>query len=91
MWSLRTDEISVLSTDPADIDQLSDPPTDNVRLIVRDVLAKSDRFEEILHLPVWSEQQPEIVRIDEAPDVIIELIPPEPAQALPTSRAQPAP
>lgn len=91
MSSLRTDEITVLSTDPADIDQLSDPPADNTRLIVRDVLAKAARFEEILRLPTKEETQPEIVRIDEAPDVVIELIPPDRADALPTGRVRPAP
>ena len=91
MWSLRSDEISILSTDPRDIDQLADPPNDNVRLIVRDVLAKSDRFEEILRLPGTPEPQPDIVRVDEAPDVVIELIPPERTEALPTGQVQQAP
>lgn len=79
--ALRTNGVTLLSTDTVDIDQLADPPTDNVRLLVRDVLAKQARFDEILSLPDAGEPEPEIVRIDDAPDVVIELIPAERSEA----------
>jgi DNA invertase Pin-like site-specific DNA recombinase len=85
--ALRTNGVTLLSTDTVDIDQLADPPTDNVRLLVRDVLAKQARFDEILSLPDAGEPEPEIVRIDDAPDVVIELIPAERSEALPVEQA----
>ena len=85
--ALRSSGITLLSTEIDDIDQLSDPPTDQVRLIVRDVLAKQARFDEILRLPVPEEPEPEVIRIDETPDVVIELIPPERNEALPVSKS----
>ncbi|MDJ0954295.1 MAG: recombinase family protein [Acidimicrobiia bacterium] len=85
--ALRSSGITLLSTDIDDVAQLSDPPTDQVRLIVRDVLAKQSRFEEILRVPVPEEPEPEVIRIDEAPDVVIELIPPEPSDALPVGKS----
>ena len=87
MSALRTNGVTLLSTEPVDIDQLSDPPTDNVRLLVRDVLAKQARFDEILSLPNAGEPEPEIVRIDDAPDVVIELIPAERSEPLPVEQA----
>lgn len=90
MWELRSHEIAVLSTDPADIPQLADPPADNVRLMVRDVLAKSNRFGEILRLPARPVAEPDVVQIDDTRDVVIELIPPEPTQALPQGVVRPA-
>jgi DNA invertase Pin-like site-specific DNA recombinase len=85
--ALRSSGVNLLSATPDDIDQLSDPPADRVRLIVRDVLAKHARFEEILKLPTPVEPEPEVIRIDEAPDVVIELVPPEHNDALPASRS----
>ena len=87
MSALRGNGITLLSATPDDLDQLSDPPTDQVRLIVRDVLAKHARFEEILKLPAPAETEPEVIRIDEAPDVVIELVPPDPSEELRTSRS----
>lgn len=86
MSALRTNGVTLLSTDTVDIDQLSDPPTDKVRLLVRDVLAKQARFDEILSLPDAGEPEPEVVRIDDAPDVVIELIPAERPNALPVEQ-----
>lgn len=91
MWNLREKEVSVLSTDTAEVDQLADPPADDIRLITRDILAKAARFDEILQLPIQQEQQPEIVRVEEAPDVIIELVPPDQSEELPVSLAEQAP
>ncbi len=90
MSALRLNEVTLLSTDPDDIDMLTDPPADNLRMIVRDVLAKQTRFEEILSLPIKDEPDPQVVRIDETADVVIELIPPERKEALPASQAIPA-
>ncbi len=90
MSALRLNEVTLLSTDPDDIDLLTDPPADNLRMIVRDVLAKQTRFEEILSLPIKDEPDPQVVRIDETADVVIELIPPERKEALPASQAIPA-
>ncbi|MDX2345118.1 MAG: recombinase family protein [Acidimicrobiia bacterium] len=90
MSALRLNEVTLLSTDPDDIDMLTDPPADNLRMIVRDVLAKQTRFEEILSLPIKDEPDPQVVRIDETADVVIELIPPERNEALPASQAIPA-
>jgi len=85
--ALRTNGVTLLSTDTVDIDELADPPADNVRLLVRDVLAKQARFDEILSLPAAGEPESEIVRIDDAPDVVIELIPAERSEALPVEQA----
>ncbi len=90
MSALRLNEVTLLSTDPDDIDMLTDPPADNLRMIVRDVLAKQTRFEEILSLPIKDEPDPQVVRIDETADIVIELIPPERNEALPASQAIPA-
>ena len=87
MSALRSNGVTLLSTDTADVGQLADPPTDQVRLLVRDVLAKQARFDEILSLPTPEQPEPEVIRIDEAPDVVIELIPPERNDALPASRS----
>jgi hypothetical protein len=89
MWELRAHGVMVLSTDSEDIPQLADPPADQVRLIIRDVLAKSARFEEIMRLPT-PEVEPDDTHVDEARDVVIELIPPDPNQALPQSAVRPA-
>jgi hypothetical protein len=83
LWSIRAFDIAVLSTELDDIPQLTDPPTDNTRLMVRSVLAKAARFSEILAMPAPPPAEPEVVRIDDSPDVVIELIPPEPNAALP--------
>ncbi len=89
MSALRLNEVSLLSTDPADIEMLADPSADNLRMIVRDVLAKRTRFEEILTLPAKGVAEPEVIRVDETPDVVIELIPPTRNDALPASQALP--
>ena len=85
--ALRSNGVTLLSATADDLDQLADPPTDQVRLIVRDVLAKHERFAEILKLPGPVEVEPEVVRIDEAPDVVIELVPPDLADALASGRS----
>ncbi|MDJ0924346.1 MAG: recombinase family protein [Acidimicrobiia bacterium] len=90
MWDLRRYGVSVLSTDEIDIAQLSDPPADHVRLLTRDVLAKAARFHEILGQTEAAIAEPQVVRIDDATDVVIELIPPKRPEALPQSQVRPA-
>lgn len=87
MAALRGNGVTLLSATPDDLNQLSDPPADQVRLIVRDVLAKQARFAEILKLPVPADPEPEVIRIDEAPDVVIELVPPDHNDTLPAGRS----
>lgn len=87
MAALRGNGVTLMSAAPDDLNQLSDPPADQVRLIVRDVLAKHSRFEEILKLPAPAEVVTEIIPIDAAPDVVIELVPADPADALPAGRS----
>lgn len=88
---LRKYGISVLSADKADLPELTDPPADNVRRVVRDVLAKAARFDRILGVPTVEQEDPEVIRIDDAPDVVIELIPPNRNESLPTGQVRPAP
>ncbi len=90
MWDLREHGVSVLSADKADIPHLADPPADNARLVIRDVLAKAARFEKILRMPGPAEEDLEVVRIDDTPDVVIELIPARQKDALPTGHVRPA-
>ena len=44
-------------------------------------------IEEILKLPVPTEPEPEVIRIDDAPNVVIELVPPDHNDALPPGRS----
>ncbi|MEA2001808.1 MAG: recombinase family protein [Actinomycetota bacterium] len=90
MWDLRGHAVSVLSTDTNDVGQLADPPSDNTRLIVRDVLAKASRFDKILSLPTAAEPDPEVVRIDDTPNVVVELIPAGRNEELPAGHVRPA-
>jgi DNA invertase Pin-like site-specific DNA recombinase len=87
MWELRSSGITLLSTDTLDVSELADPPADDLRALIRHVLDKQERFESILSLPVAEREQPSVVRIDDARDVVVELIPPETA---PPSLVQPA-
>jgi len=90
MSALRLNEVTLLSTEIDDVDMLADPPADNLRMVVRDVLAKQTRFQEILTLPTKDDSESDVIRIDESPDVVIELIPPQHNDALPAGQAIPA-
>jgi hypothetical protein len=90
MWNLRSYNVTVLSTDLDDIARLKDLPIESVRLVVRDVLSKVSRFDEILRSPAVEEPQPEIIRIDDTPGVVIELIPPNHSDGLHAGRVTPA-
>lgn len=83
LWDLRSRGVQVLSTDVADQPVLSDPPAEQIRLIVRDVLAKvAMHAEATSHLTqpgatVGLEPAGERGEDEDASDVIIELISPE--------------
>lgn len=86
MAALRANDVTLLSTDRSDVDQLADQPTDSVRSLIRHVLEKQARFESILKLPVAAAEQ--TVNDDDNPDVVIELIPAETQDRVPVERAQ---
>lgn len=87
IWELRGRGVRVLSTTEADLVELSDEPTEKLRLIVRSVLAKAEA-----HLELVAEPQEEATPAleagptplpgtieeihDDENDVVIELIPP---------------
>ena len=48
IWELRSRGVSVLSTEEADLVELSDEPTEQIRLIVRTVLAKAEAHLELV-------------------------------------------
>ena len=79
LWELRGRGVTVLSTDAEDYPLLQDPPVDTARLLLRDVLARVrehvEAFQEI------HQTSPLVLRVPEedTPDVVIELIPSEPA------------
>ena len=91
IWELRSRGVTVLSTMDEDLIELSDEPTEHIRLIVRTVLAKAE-----LHLELVAEAGPspdpsltagtdvptrlpeEVNEIhDDENDVVIELSPPQ--------------
>lgn len=78
LWDLQSRGVAVLSTTPADLPLLTNPPAEQIRIIVRDVLAKVAIHEELL-----GGDGPPATVVDlsdgtEAADsdVIVELIPP---------------
>ncbi len=63
IWELRSRGVSVLSTEEADLVELSDEPTEQIRLIVRTVLAKAEA-----HLELVAEAHPPgELRVDDEP------------------------
>lgn len=86
MSALRAGGVTLLSTDPADVDDLAETPADDLRALVRHVLDKQARFDEVLSLPVPQPDQPAVVRIDDTRDVIVELIPADEDEALPAGQ-----
>ena len=101
LWDLRTRGIAVLSASEADLPQLSDPPEDSLRILVRDVLAKVGSHVEMvgsagipLAAPPSRPELPMIERIqpvdDDDGDVVVELIPPVAAETFDDDRITPA-
>ncbi len=77
LWDLQNRGVTVLSTSRDDVGALTNPPHEQIRLIVRDVLAKVATH----HEQVGSEPPPGLIDLTDATldvdsDVIIELIPP---------------
>lgn len=93
IWDLRRREVAVLSADDDEAELLADPPRDQIRLIVRDVLAKASRHEEDLGIltPELPRPHPQpIITLDDSSDVIVELIPAGRTAALPPEALKPA-
>ncbi|MGD2051618.1 MAG: recombinase family protein [Acidimicrobiia bacterium] len=92
IWDLRRREVAVLSADDDESEQLADPPRDQLRLIVRDVLAKATRHEESLaFLSELPPTHPEpVITLEDSSDVIVELIPAPATAALPQEILKPA-
>jgi len=92
IWDLRRRDVAVLSADDDESEQLADPPRDQLRLIVRDVLAKASRHEDSLaFLHELPRTQPEpVITLEDSSDVIVELIPAPRAAALPQEVLKPA-
>lgn len=77
LWDLRRRDVRVVTTLEEEIGFLEDPPADNSRLLLRDVLAKiGDYLEGIEGVDSAPPPTPALVRVDETMDVIVELIPP---------------
>lgn len=86
MSALRAAGVTLLSTDPADVNELAETPADDLRALVRHVLDKQARFDQVLSLPVAESDEPAVVRIDDTRDVIVELIPAENGSIFPAGQ-----
>jgi len=80
LWDLRSRDVVIMSTNEDDVDALSDHPPEQLRTIVRDVLAKAS-----VHLGLVGDIVVEAHAVDvplpeeeedEGADIVIELIPP---------------
>ncbi len=93
IWDLRRRDVAVLSADDDESEQLADPPRDQLRLIVRDVLAKATRHEEnlaSLRIELPRAQPEPVITLEDSSDVIVELIPAPHTAALPQEVLKPA-
>lgn len=103
LWDLRARGVSVLSAHEDDLNLLTDPPEDSLRILIRDVLAKVGTHVDMIGvpaLPVTGEQapaQPELPIVERIEadagddgDVVIELIPPASAESYERGRITPA-
>ncbi len=79
LWDLRNRGVSVLSTADEDLGVLTNPPDEQIRIIVRDVLAKVTLHSELTADEIRGSETLEdgIPVVDPASDVIVELIPPQ--------------
>ncbi len=66
---LRGYGVPVISAEPAEMEELTDPPADATRLVVRDVLAKLEAYREEFDLPRNAPADD-----SETSDVIVELV-----------------
>ena len=74
LWDLQSRGVAVLSTIDEDLDVLTNPPAEQIRMIVRDVLAKVSLHSDLLGEAI--EPAADEPDGDAESDVIIELIPP---------------
>lgn len=78
LWDLRRRSVSVVTTEESEVPALEDPPADSSRMLLRDVLAKiGDYLGEVEGIGASTIVAPTVLQVDEASDVIVELIPPE--------------
>ena len=76
VWDVRRRGVTVLSTLAEDHDRLTDPPSEQIRLVVRDVLAKVSLHQELTGNDVPPGTVLSLGRAVGESDVIIELIAP---------------
>jgi hypothetical protein len=78
---LRTRGVTVMTAEDSELPHLEDPPPDQIRLLVRDVLEKARRHRHLVAPPLGNTADHlEGIGRDERSDVIIELVPhPHPA------------
>lgn len=80
LWDLRSRKASVLSADPSDLEEMTDPPADSSRRLVRDILSRvKEHFldlDQALPAPMPIEAQPSLPESEPAgTDIIVELLP----------------
>lgn len=102
LWDLRARNIAVLSAAETDLELLSDPPPDSLRILIRDVLAKVVDHVGMVGagaIPLSEPQAPSLPPAEaEAEEeaefddsgVVVELIPPSPGDPFRRSRITPA-
>lgn len=103
LWDLRARNIAVLSATETDLDLLSDPPPDSLRILIRDVLAKVVDHVDMVGAGALPLRQPEAPGLPPAAEaagadeadyddsgVVVELIPPSPGDPFRRSRINPA-
>lgn len=75
LWELRSRGVSVLSATEDDLGDLKDPPDDQARLLIRDVLARVVDHMQVSTGTGWS---PTAVQLEDEPaETVIELIGPD--------------
>lgn len=104
LWDLRARNIAVLSATEPDLELLSDPPPDSLRILIRDVLAKVVDHIDMVGtgaLPLSEPETPSLPATEKPPEiqlqadddesgVVVELIPPRPGDPFRRSRINPA-
>jgi DNA invertase Pin-like site-specific DNA recombinase len=86
---LRARDVTVMTADESELPHLEDPPSDQIRLLVRDVLEKARRHRDLV-APVKQESvaNPRAENPDESSAVIVELVPhPQPTGFADLSRS----
>ena len=72
----RARGVAVLTTEDRELELLEDPCPDQIRLLVRDVLEKARRHRDVIG-PIGKGPSDQLtVEVDEASDVIVQLVPP---------------